>query len=97
MYDSLIESAQLAAAVILGLGLLYLVAGLTSPGLARAPGRGTVVLRAGLAVVLAASIFIGVIAYTHSQPDGPHAIDTYLKDYNPQQSPAAPAGERNDR
>ena len=36
---------------IVGLALLYLVAGLASPSLAFASGRGAVVLRAGLAIV----------------------------------------------
>jgi hypothetical protein len=96
VYDSLIESSQLAAGVIVGLSLLYLVAGLARPSWAWASGRG-VVLRAVLAMVFAAAIFIGVIAYTHAQPDGPHSMDGYLKDYNPQPAPgpaqpeAAPA------
>jgi hypothetical protein len=97
VYDSLIESSQLAAGVIVGLSLLYLVAGLARPSWAWASGRGAVVLRAVLAMVFAAAIFIGVIAYTHAQPDGPHSMDGYLKDYNPQPAPgpaqpeAAPA------
>lgn len=88
MYDSLIESSQLAAGVIVGLSVLYLVAGLARPSWAWALGRGAVVLRAVLAMVFAAAIFIGVIAYTHAQPDGPHSMDSYLKDYNPQPAPA---------
>jgi hypothetical protein len=83
VYDSLIESSQLAAAVIAGLALLYLVAGLANPSLAFASGRAAVVLRAVVAMISAAALFIGVIAYTHMQPDGPHSIDSYLKDYNP--------------
>jgi hypothetical protein len=75
VYDSLIESSELAAAIIGGLALLYLVAGLASPSLAFASGRG--------------ALFIGVIAYTHMQPDGPHSMDSYLKDYNPQPAQAS--------
>lgn len=89
MYDNLIESSQLAAAVIAGLALLYLVAGLASPSLALASGRGAVVLRAVVALISATALFIGVIAYTHMQPDGPHSMDSYLKDYNPQPTRAA--------
>ena len=89
MYDSLIESSQFAAAVIAGLALLYLVAGLASPSLAFASGRGAVVLRTAVALIPATALFIGVIAYTHMQPDGPHSMDSYLKDYDPQPAPAA--------
>jgi hypothetical protein len=89
VYDNLIESSQLAAAVIAGLALLYLVAGLASPSLAFASGRAAVVLRAVVALISATALFIGVIAYTHMQPDGPHSMDSYLKDYNPQPVPAA--------
>jgi hypothetical protein len=89
VYDTLIESSQFAVVVIVGLALLYLVAGLARPSWAWASGRGVVVLRAALAMVVAAAIFIGVIAYTHAQPDGPHSIDSYLKDYNPQPTPGS--------
>ena len=93
MYDTMIESSQLAATVIVGLALLYLVAGLASPSWAFASGRGSVVLRAGLAMVFAAALFIGVIAYTHSQPDGPHSAEGYINDYFAGQAapPAQPA------
>jgi hypothetical protein len=100
VYDTLIESSQFAAVVIVGLPLLYLVAGLARPAWASASGRGVVVLRAALAMVFAAAISIGVIAYTHAQPDGPHSIDSYFKDYNPQPAPgsaqpdAAPASDQ---
>ncbi len=51
------------------------------------------VLRAGLAMVFAAALFIGVIAYTHSQPDGPHSAEGYINDYFAEQGapPAQPA------
>ena len=75
------------------LALLYLFAGLASPSWAFASGRGAVVLRAGLAMVFAAALFIGVIAYTHSQPDGPHSAEGYINDYFAGQEapPAQPA------
>ena len=93
MYDTMIDSRQLAATVIVGLALLYLFAGLVSPSWAFAPGRGAVVLRAGLAMVFAAALFIGVIVYTHSQPDGPHSAQGYINDYFARQEapPAQPA------
>jgi hypothetical protein len=72
--------------------LLYLFAGLANPSWALASGRGAVVLRAGLAMVCAAALFIGVIAYTHSQPDGPHSAQGYINDYFAgQEAPAQPA------
>ena len=89
MYDSLIASSELAAAIIAGLALLYLVAGLASPSLAFASGRGAVALRAVIAMISAAALIIGVIAYTHMQPDGPHSMNSYLKDYNPQPAQAS--------
>ena len=81
MYDRMIESSELASTIIVGLAVLYLVAGLASPAWAFAPGRGAVVLRSGLAMVFAAVLFVAVIAYTHSQPDGPHSAEGYINDY----------------
>ena len=93
MYDRMIESSELASTIIVGLALLYLVVGLASPSWAFAPGRGAVVLRSGLAMVFAAVLFIVVIAYTHSQPDGPHSAEGYINDYFAEQGapPAQPA------
>jgi hypothetical protein len=93
MYDRLIESSELAASIIVVLAVLYLVAGLVRPSWAFAPGRGAVVLRSGLAVVFAVVLFAGVIAYTHSQPDGPHSAQGYINDYFAEQGapPAQPA------
>jgi hypothetical protein len=90
VYDQLIQNTHLAATVIFALAALYLVAGMASPAIARAPGRGTVVLRSGLAMVFAFAIAVGVIIYTHMQPDGPHAIGTYIKDYDWEQHRTAP-------
>ena len=93
MYDRMIESSKLASTIIVALALLYLVAGLASPSWAFAPGRGAVVLRSGLAMVFTAVLFIGLIAYTHSQPDGPHSVEGYINDYFAEQGapPAQPA------
>jgi hypothetical protein len=102
MYDSLIVNTHLAASIIFGLAVIYLLAGLISPALARASGRGVVVLRSTLGIFLAIGLAVGVIVYTHMQPDGPHSMKTYLKDYDWEQhksegaastpeTPAAPA------
>jgi hypothetical protein len=93
MYDTMLESSRLASSVIVCLALLYLFAGLVRPSWAFASGRGSVVLRAGLAMVFAAALFIGVIVYTHSQPDGPHSAEGYINDYFAGQEapPAQPA------
>jgi hypothetical protein len=85
MYDGLIQNTHLVATIIFALAVLYLVLGLAQPAWAGAPGRGTVVLRSMLAVLLAVGLAIGVIAYTHMQPDGPHSFDSYMKDFNPEQ------------
>ena len=82
MYDSLIVNTHLAATIIFGLAVLYLLVGLISPSLARAAGRGAVVLRSILGVFLAIGLAVGVIVYTHMQPDGPHSMKTYLKDFD---------------
>jgi hypothetical protein len=102
MYHSLIVNTHLVAAVVFALSVVYLLAGLISPALARASGRGVVVLRSILGVFLAIGLAVGVIVYTHMQPDGPHSMKTYLEDYDWEQhkstgpapeTPAAPATE----
>lgn len=91
MYDSMIENSEVASSIIVMLALLYLVVGLASPTWAFAPGRGAVVLRSGMAMVFAAVLFLGVIAYTHSQPDGPHSAQGYINDFFAEQgTPAQP-------
>lgn len=89
MYDSLIQNTHLAATAIFVLAVLYLLVGLASPSVAGAGGRGAVLLRSGLAIVLAIGLAVGVIAYTHAQPDGPHSMEGYLRDYNPTPEPPA--------
>ena len=98
MYHSLIVNTHLAASIIFGLTVLYLLAGLISPSLARASGRGIVVLRSILGIFLAIGLAVGVIVYTHMQPDGPHSMKTYLEDYDWEQhkserTPSAPTPE----
>jgi hypothetical protein len=61
MYDSLIVNTHLAASIIFGLAVIYLLAGLISPALARASGRGVVVLRSTLGIFLAIGLAVGVI------------------------------------
>jgi hypothetical protein len=90
MYDRMIENSELASSIIVLLALLYLVVGLARPAWAFARGRGAVVLRSGLAMVFATILFIGVIAYTHAQPDGPHSVEGYINDYFAEQG-APPA------
>jgi hypothetical protein len=90
MYDSLINNTHLAATIIFLLGVLYLLVGLISPSLARAAGRGSVLLRAVLGILLAIVLAVGVIVYTHMQPDGPHAVEGYIKDYFEQQQGTPP-------
>lgn len=90
MYDRMIENSELASSIIVILALLYLVVGLARPAWALAGGRGAVVLRSGAAMVFAAVLFIGGIAYTHSQPDGPHSVEGYINDYFAEQG-APPA------
>jgi hypothetical protein len=99
MYDSLIQNTHLVATIIFVLAVVYLVLGLAQPAWAGAAGRGTVVLRSLLGVLLAVGLAIGVIVYTHMQPDGPHSFDSYMKDFDakqlesekPEVQPAPPA------
>ncbi|MEI9899507.1 MAG: hypothetical protein WDN31_04485 [Hyphomicrobium sp.] len=39
-------------------------------------------MRSTLAVFLAIGLAAGVIVYTHMQPDGPHSINTYIKNHD---------------
>ncbi len=82
MYDRLIENTHTAAAIIFLLALAYLFTGLLRPSLAGAAGRGSVVLRSVLGIFLAIGLYVGVIVYTHMQPDGPHSIDNYIKNHD---------------
>jgi hypothetical protein len=80
VYDNLIENTVTGVQLALLFALLYLVIGLIRPRWAGAAGRGSVVLRSFGIALLAVLAFAGVIGYTHSQADGPHSIDSYLKD-----------------
>ncbi len=82
MYTALIENTHLAAGIIFLLAVAYLFLGLVSPSLAGAAGRGSVTLRSILGVFVAVGLYVGVIAYTHSQPDGPHSLQGYINDFD---------------
>lgn len=67
--------------ICLAVGLLHLLVGLVRPHLVWRKGRGGVVL-----VTLAMWLFgfltaAGTVAYTHSHPNGPHAVQGYIDDY----------------
>ncbi len=65
----------------LGLGVIHLIAGLLRPAWVRRKGRGGVVVVSLALVLLGFATFAGIIAYTHSHPNGPHALQGYLDDY----------------
>lgn len=101
MYTSLIDNTHLAATIIFIIAVAYLLVGLVRPSWAGAAGRGAVVLRSTLGIFLAIGLGVGVIVYTHMQPDGPHSVDTYIKNhdweqYRSQQNedPAAPPAQQ---
>ena len=76
MAQTLIESAEIAFAVALALSALNLVLGLVRPSWTWATKRRSVVLRSLAIIVLAGVGFAGVIGYTLSLPDNPHAFDS---------------------
>jgi hypothetical protein len=63
------------------LGALHLIAGLIRPRLVWRKGRGGVVLVSLAAWLFGLVTYGGIIAYTHSHPNGPHALKGYLDDY----------------
>jgi hypothetical protein len=85
VYYSLSVGARLAFQLVLLLALLYLLIGLIRPAWAWASKRRWVVARPIAAMALAGGAFIGVIAYTHAQPDGPHAVKGYIEVVPPEQ------------
>lgn len=78
MYDNLIGNTVTGVQIALLFALVYLVVGLVQPRWAGAARRTSVVLRSLGIVFLAGLAFVGVIGYTHSQPDGPHSFDSYM-------------------
>lgn len=73
--------ASLVFVVCLGIGALYLVAGLIRPAWVSRKGRGSVVLRTLLLWATGLAVLGGTIGYTHSHPNGPHALSGYLDRY----------------
>lgn len=84
MYDTMITAAELTFALGLVAAALLFVLGMINPGWTRSAGRGGVTLKALGVAFLGFAFWSGVIAYTHMQPDGPHSLDTYLKDMKPE-------------
>lgn len=98
MYGTLIDVTHLIATIVFVLALIYRVLGMVRPSWAGAASRGAVVLRSVLGIFIAVGLGLGVIVYTHMQPDGPHAVNTYIKNYDWEQlrtkdaaPPATPA------
>jgi hypothetical protein len=83
-YEQLMLMQGVASLVFLACllaGAVYLVLGLVRPLLVRRAGRGGVVL-VTLAVWLTGLVILGgVIGFTHSHPNGPHAVSGYIDDY----------------
>jgi hypothetical protein len=65
----------------LAVAALHLILGLLRPGLVWRKGRGGVVLMSLGLGVLGFLTYAGIVAYTHSHPNGPHAFQGYLDDY----------------
>jgi hypothetical protein len=80
VYDALIQNTSLVVVGAFLLALVYLLVGLIRPSWARASKRRWVLARAVCIMLLAVVGYVGVIAYTHAQPDGPHSIEGYLND-----------------
>jgi hypothetical protein len=85
VYDALIQNTSVAVVAAFVVALLYLLIGLMRPSWAWASKRRWVLLRAVGLMLVAVAGYIGVIAYTHAQPDGPHSIKGYIDDVPPEQ------------
>jgi hypothetical protein len=73
--------AALIFLVCLGLGALYLIAGLIRPAWVRRSKRRWVVVTTLVVWVLGLATYLGAIAFTHSHPNGPHAFKGYWESY----------------
>ncbi|MFA5900572.1 MAG: hypothetical protein WC829_15840 [Hyphomicrobium sp.] len=82
MYEGLTNVTHLIATIIFVFALIYLVLGIVRPSWAGAVSRGSVILRSVLGIFLAIGLAVGVVVYTHMQPDGPHSVNTYIKNYD---------------
>jgi hypothetical protein len=79
--NQLQDAATLTAKLFLAVGAIHLALGLLRPGWVGRKRRGTVVLLT-LGVWLAGlAVWGGTIGYTHSHPNGPHAVTGYLERY----------------
>ena len=67
--------------LLLGLAVLNLVLGLIRPAWTKAASRGRVVVRSLLTGLLGVALYAGTIFYTHSHPNGPHAVKGYIDSY----------------
>lgn len=73
--------AQLVFTVCLFGGIAFLLAGLIRPRWVGFAKRRWVVLSTVGIWFLGSAIYGGAIAYTHSQPNGPHAFESYMDDW----------------
>lgn len=83
-HDQLILLQSVMALVslaLLAVAALYLVIGLIRPSLVGSASRWRIIGRTLAMWVLAFAAYGGTIAYTHSHPNGPHALSGYLDDY----------------
>lgn len=67
--------------LLLAIAALMLVLGLVRPSWVRAASRWRAAGRALLVGLLGIVLYAGTIAYTHSHPNGPHAVKGYIEDY----------------
>lgn len=67
--------------VLLAIAALMFVLGLIRPAWVRAKSRWRAVGRALLTALLGVVVYAGAIIYTHSHPNGPHAVTGYIEDY----------------
>lgn len=75
------DGSGLFLLLCLAAGVIHLALGLVRPGLVRRRGRwGVVGLTLGI-WLLGFIAYAGTIGFTHSHPNGPHALKGYLDDY----------------
>ena len=67
--------------LLLAVAALMLVLGLVRPAWVRAASRWRAAGRALLIGLLGVVLYAGAIIYTHSHPEGPHAVKGYIEDY----------------
>lgn len=72
------EAAQMVFAICLFGGVLFFLLGLIKPNWVGFAKRRWVVLTTLAVWLFGAVTYGGAIAYTHSQPNGPHAFQSYM-------------------